>query len=164
MALLGLINHLKTHFPSMYQLYLILKGREAPPTLDEIAIASGKKALDPKSEADYLRKLEDATENIQKAFAAQEAQAAVKILHRCCGIIEHFLTEWIIACDQPFDEVEKEEFIKLLTYARHPQSSVKLPSREGVQRRVMKMGEDTINGIQEMFVVRRHPAQTCIQS
>jgi hypothetical protein len=88
MALLGLINHLKTHFPSMYQLYLILKGREAPPTLDEIAIASGKKALDPKSEADYLRKLEDATENIQKAFAAQEAQAAVKILHRCCGIID----------------------------------------------------------------------------
>ncbi|KAM6503723.1 hypothetical protein JOM56_000666 [Amanita muscaria] len=49
---------------------------EEPPTPDEIAIASGKRALDPKSEADYLRKLEDATENIQKAFAAQEAQAA----------------------------------------------------------------------------------------
>ena len=62
----------------MHRLYLILKDREAPPTLDEIAIASGKKALDPESEADYLRKLEDATENIRKAFAAQEAQAAVR--------------------------------------------------------------------------------------
>ena len=33
--------------------------------------------MDPKSEVDYLRKLEDATENIRKAFAAQEAQAVV---------------------------------------------------------------------------------------
>jgi hypothetical protein len=56
-------------------------------------------------------------------------------------------------CDQPFDEVEKEEFIKLMTYARHPASSVNLPSREGIRRRVMKMGEDTIDGICEMFTI-----------
>ena len=66
---------------------------------------------------------------------------------------KHLLTEWIIACDQPFDEVEKEEFIKLMTYARHPASSVNLPSREGICHRVMKMGEDTIDGIREMFAV-----------
>ena len=66
---------------------------------------------------------------------------------------ERLLTEWIVACDQPFDEVEKEEFIKLMTYARHPASSVNLPSREGIRRRVMKMGEDTIDGIHEMFAV-----------
>ena len=35
--------------------------------------------LDPKSEADYLRRLEEVTANIQKAFSAQEAQAAVSI-------------------------------------------------------------------------------------
>jgi hypothetical protein len=40
--------------------------------------------------------------------------------------------EWIIACDQPFDEVKKEEFIKLMTYACHPAPTVKLPSCEGV--------------------------------
>jgi hypothetical protein len=61
----------------MHRLYLILKDCEEPPKPDEITIASGQKALDPKSEADYLRKLEDATDNIRKAFAAQEAQAAV---------------------------------------------------------------------------------------
>lgn len=66
---------------------------------------------------------------------------------------ERLLTEWIVACDQPFDEVEKEEFIKLMNYARHPATSVKLPSREGVRRRVMKMGEDTVDGIREMFAV-----------
>ena len=59
-----------------------------------------------------------------------------------------------MACDQPFDEVEKEEFIKLMTYAHHPVTSVKLPSREGIKRRVMKMGEDTIDRIREMFAVR----------
>jgi hypothetical protein len=60
---------------------------------------------------------------------------------------KHLLTEWIVACDQPFDEVKKEEFIKLMTYACHPATSVKLPSQ------VMKMGEDTVDGIREMFVV-----------
>jgi hypothetical protein len=66
---------------------------------------------------------------------------------------EHLLTEWIVACDQSFDEVEKEEFIKLMTYACHLATSVKLPSWEGIHHRVMKMGEDTVDGICEMFVV-----------
>ena len=45
---------------------------------------------------------------------------------------EHLLTEWIIACNQPFDEVKKEEIIKLMTYACHPAPTVELPSHEGV--------------------------------
>ena len=57
-----------------------------------------------------------------------------------------------MACDQPFDEVEKEEFVKLMTYVHHPASSVKLPSQEGIRHHVMKMGEDTADGIREMFV------------
>jgi hypothetical protein len=40
-----------------------------------------------------------------------------------------------------------------MTYARYPAPSVKLPSREGVKCHVMKMGEDTIDGIHEMFSV-----------
>jgi hypothetical protein len=66
---------------------------------------------------------------------------------------ERLLTEWIVACDQPFDEVEKEEFIKLVNYARHPAPSIKIHSREGIQRRVMKMGEETITSTREMFEV-----------
>ena len=65
---------------------------------------------------------------------------------------ERLLTEWIVACDQPFDEVE-EEFIKLMTYACHPAPSVKLPGREGIRCWVMKMGEETVDGIHEMFAV-----------
>jgi hypothetical protein len=58
-----------------------------------------------------------------------------------------------VACDQPFDEVEKEEFIKLITYVHHPATSIKLPGRDGIRRRVMKLGEDTMDGIREMFAV-----------
>jgi hypothetical protein len=74
---------------------------------------------------------------------------------------ENLLTEWIVACDQPFDGVEKAEFIKLMNYARHPVSLVKLPSREGIRRRVMKMGEDTVGGIREMFAVRIYCVVCC---
>ena len=66
---------------------------------------------------------------------------------------ECLLTEWIVSCDQPFDEFEKEEFIKLITYMHHPALSIKVPSHEGVCRHVMKMGEDTIDGIHKMFAV-----------
>lgn len=66
---------------------------------------------------------------------------------------EQLLTEWIVACDQPFDEVEKEEFIKLITYVCHPASSVKLPGQDGIHCWVMKMGEETIDKICDMFVV-----------
>ena len=75
-CLLGLIGHLK-HFPIMYRLYCVLKDRAEPPTTEEIGFASGKTVLDPKSDTEYLKKLEAATENIQKAFATQEANAVV---------------------------------------------------------------------------------------
>ena len=38
-----------------------------------------------------------------------------------------------------------------MTYAYHTAPSVKLPSQEGIRCCVMKMGEDTIAGIHEMF-------------
>jgi len=60
----GLINHLKTHFPAMFQMYCILKDRAKPPTPEEVAIASAKQALDAKSESEYIRRLETSTENI----------------------------------------------------------------------------------------------------
>jgi hypothetical protein len=48
----------------MYQLYCVLKDHEDPPTPEEINITSGKKQLDGHAEAQYLRKLEKASENI----------------------------------------------------------------------------------------------------
>jgi len=72
-----LVNNLYVHVKPMYQLYCMLKDCEEPPTPDEIAIASGTKQLDGCTEAEYLKRLEKAFENIKKAFEDQQAWAAV---------------------------------------------------------------------------------------
>ena len=64
----GLINHLRVHVKPMYNLWEILKGRDEPPTSEEINIACGKTQLDGKAEAEYLKKLQDKSGNIKKAF------------------------------------------------------------------------------------------------
>jgi hypothetical protein len=66
---------------------------------------------------------------------------------------EDLLTRWIIACDQPFDEVEKPEFIEMMQYGHQAVPNFTLPKREGVRRRVMKLGEKTIDDIKEIFAV-----------
>jgi hypothetical protein len=63
--------------------------------------------------------------------------------------------EWVVACDQPFDEVEKPEFIALMEYTHHGSSlNFRVPGRNVVKSRVMKMGEDTVEGTRKMFEVR----------
>lgn len=42
----GLIGHLKTHFPPMYRLYLILKSHGTSPTEDKLKMAWDEKILD----------------------------------------------------------------------------------------------------------------------
>ncbi|KAF8510830.1 hypothetical protein BU17DRAFT_97802 [Hysterangium stoloniferum] len=103
----------------------ILNPTSQPPMAKEIVVASGKQALDPTREAEYIKKLKAANENIHKAFAAQAAQVV--------GLwdqekFECLLIEWIVTCNQSYDEVEKPKFVKLMTYAHHPASSVKLPN------------------------------------
>jgi hypothetical protein len=68
---MGLVGHLKTHFPAMYRLYLILKDCTNPPTNEELAIASGKKVLDAEVADSYLRQVEVASANLCPMFAKQ---------------------------------------------------------------------------------------------
>ena len=65
----GLIGHLRTHFPTMFCLYLILKDCDAPPTVEEQEIASGRKA---DAVANYLGWVETASANILSMFAKQQ--------------------------------------------------------------------------------------------
>ena len=61
----------------MFLLYDHLKDCEQTPTSDEIAIASGKRKLDAKEEAELIEKLKKSSENIKKAFQDQRAHAIV---------------------------------------------------------------------------------------
>lgn len=57
----------------------------------------------------------------------------------------------MVACDQPFEEVEKPEFIAAMSYGRTGKFT--LSKQDGVRRRVMKLGEENVEHIKAMFVV-----------
>jgi len=65
---------------------------------------------------------------------------------------EDLLIKLIVACDQPFDEVEKPEFISMMEYGRDL-NMFSLPKRLGVRRQVMKLGEETIQETKDLFAV-----------
>ncbi|KAF8801338.1 hypothetical protein BYT27DRAFT_7115152, partial [Phlegmacium glaucopus] len=119
-----LVNNLRIHVKPMDQLYCMLKDREEPPTPDKITITSGKKQLDGRAKAEYLKKLEKSSENIKKAFEDQQAQAAGPWDQER---FEQHLAEWIVACDQPFDEVEKPEFVAMMNFTHHAGGPLKIP-------------------------------------
>jgi hypothetical protein len=68
--------------------------------------------------------------------------------------MNQLITEWVVDCDQPFDKVEKPEFNRMLYYAH--QDELKIPGRNAVKRRVMKMGEDVVEETRQMFLVCGH--------
>ncbi|KAF8478000.1 hypothetical protein DFH94DRAFT_620353, partial [Russula ochroleuca] len=107
----ALVNNLHIQVKPMFQLYCILKDQDKPPMPKEVDIASGKRQLDGNAEAEYLEMLEKSLENIKKAFQVQQIWA---IGPWDQAKFEQLLTEWIVACDQPFDEVEKPKFVVLM--------------------------------------------------
>lgn len=66
---------------------------------------------------------------------------------------EDLLAKWIVATDQPFHTVDGAEFRKLLGYAHHPSPELKIPHRNAVKRRIMRMGQDVIDATKESFAV-----------
>jgi hypothetical protein len=63
--------------------------------------------------------------------------------------------EWIIACDQPFEEVEQPKFIAMMDYTHHAMAdtSLKILKCDSIKQRLMKMGDDTIEDVSKMFSV-----------
>ncbi len=68
---------------------------------------------------------------------------------------EKLLAEWIIACDQPFEEVDRAELRDLLSYAHHHSpDELHIPHRNAIRRWIMKMGEDGTEETCKMFAVQ----------
>ena len=63
------------------------------------------------------------------------------------------LAEWVVACDQPFEEVERPEFRRLLEYTHMGSKSLDIPHRSAIKDRIMKMGKNTVTGIQNLVKV-----------
>ncbi|KAK0439279.1 uncharacterized protein EV420DRAFT_1239200, partial [Desarmillaria tabescens] len=115
-SLNGLIGHLKTCSAPMYYMFLALQAcLDATPNAvileDEINIVNGSKTLDPQVADVYLKQMESESKNIIHTFRKQSVDAKGEWDQQK---FETLLAEWIIACDQLFEEVDREEFCNLL--------------------------------------------------
>ncbi|KAF5310636.1 hypothetical protein D9619_008095 [Psilocybe cf. subviscida] len=151
-CLSGLIGNLKTCLPPMHRLYLALKDcqdhKEGGATEDEISIAAGRTPLDSAKAIACLQSLEQKTSNLPKAFAQQEAKSLEEWDQ---NKFLDLLASWIVACDQPFEEVDRPEFQDLLKYVHHSRASFTIPGRNAIRRRIMKLGEVELAATKEMF-------------
>jgi hypothetical protein len=57
----------------------------------------------------------------------------------------------MVACDQPFEEVDQLEFRRLLEYIH--MRPLHIPHRKSMSRRIMKMGDDMIQDVKSMIAV-----------
>jgi hypothetical protein len=119
----------------MYRLYLLLKSHNTPPTTDELRIARGEKVLDATAATQYLVQLKQVSVNIVDAFNKQVNKAFGEWNQ---AKFEELLTQWLVACDQPFEEVERPEFKALLDYT-HRGSPLHIPGRLAIKRRGKSM-------------------------
>ena len=148
---LGLTNNLKQTCPSMHRVYLTMK--DLPPdeiTPEMVSLASGRIALDPAALVEWLGK------NEAQATAMSISSAFKKQIEAAAGPwdqvkFEDMLAKWLVATDQPFSTVDDPEFRDFLTYAHHPAPNLKIPHRDAIKRRVMRMYEDTIRATRQMF-------------
>ena len=74
---------------------------------------------------------------------------------------EQLLADWIIACDWPFDDVEKPEFQYLLKYT-HLWLFLWIPHHRTIKKCVMQMGKDTIEGVKKMIEVMSYQVENKI--
>ncbi|KAJ2928008.1 hypothetical protein H1R20_g9078, partial [Candolleomyces eurysporus] len=141
-----MVEHLRSSFPTMYNLYLCLKERKSPASDVEAAVASGSADSDEPRVQELLRSLKNRTQTIEQAFEQQTGNTWDQ------ASFEQLLVEWIAACDQPFDKVEKPEFRCLLEYIHSPsRKALKIPHCSTIRRRLMKMGKDAVQSTKEMF-------------
>ncbi|CAA7257320.1 unnamed protein product [Cyclocybe aegerita] len=124
----NMIHHLEAHFPQMHKLWAHLERRRELPTEIEIKIVSASKELSQKDMANYLKSTWDQ------------------------GHFEELLAKWIIECDEPFDVVECPSFKELLSYVHlFSCQPLKTPGRTAIHTKIMKLGEDTIEGVKSSF-------------
>ena len=120
-------------------------------TPEVIAIASGKAVLDSVAMMQWLGTYESTSSTIQSAFKRQADTAAGPWEQEK---FEDMLAKWVVVTDQPFYTVDEAEFRDLLIYTHHPSPDLKIPHRDAIKRRIMKMGEDTVAATRQMFRVR----------
>ncbi|KIJ35090.1 hypothetical protein M422DRAFT_181119 [Sphaerobolus stellatus SS14] len=132
----------------MYRLWEELKNWGGPPSLWEVEVAANKIPSNSIDIAEHLKSLQTKPGPLQDAFQRQLCKAEESWDQT---EFEKLQVEWIVACDQPFEEVERPEFKKLLNYTHHRPTELNVPSATTVKRRVMKLGEMTMDDLKKFI-------------
>jgi len=94
---IGVIRHLKNHFPGIYSLYLILKDQSNPPTDEEKAITAGKQMLNPSKATKYLDQINWGLDEDQKQSNISWLLVRCGCLCLCHQSISSLLTHFPLA-------------------------------------------------------------------
>jgi len=70
---------------------------------------------------------------------------------------KRYVTEWGVACDQPFEEVERPEFCCLLEYMHIGSKPLDIPHQNALKNCIMMIGKDTVEGIKRWSRYKCHP-------
>ncbi|KAK6967057.1 hypothetical protein R3P38DRAFT_3413899 [Favolaschia claudopus] len=133
----------------MHHLYLALHMQSQPPPKEQVKLAKGAIPVDSEAAKEYLGKVEMAMLSIIKGLEEQAKKARGDFDQ---ALFDTLFAEWMVTCDQPFDEVEKPEFIWLMEYTHHGSTlNFRVPGCKAITTRIMKMGEDTVDGTSKMF-------------
>lgn len=157
---------------TFYQ-YLKGKGPDYQPTEEEKLIAKGEKELS----TEHLRQVSQVSGTLEAAFARQTEIKVVQsnysltfsityIYHQTPwdqALFERKITEWVAADDIPFAEIEKPYFRALMQYASRS-ADLKIPSPDGIRRRVLKMGDDSVDNLKQLIKVCMYASYSYICS
>ncbi|KAF8179736.1 hypothetical protein K438DRAFT_1768768 [Mycena galopus ATCC 62051] len=116
---------------------------------EEIEVAEGKISFTHREETlQFFNKLNIVgdvyQQSLRQAFERASEKSAVGPWDQ--KEFERLLVEWLVASDQPFQEVERPQFRSLLEYVRHRAEELDVPSSSTMQRRVMDMGQHLQQG------------------
>lgn len=62
------------------------------------------------------------------------------------------LGEWLVACDQPFTEVQRPELRRVFQYI-HGGQPLDIPSANTMQRRIHELGSEAVEEVRKMIRV-----------
>ena len=66
---------------------------------------------------------------------------------------KRYLAEWVVACDQPFEEVERPKLYRLLEYTHIGSKLLDISHQTALKDHIMKMGKNTIMHIKKLVKI-----------
>lgn len=133
-------------------------------TEEELAYARGEKTLSIEQSKEL--RLAASANSIEAAFARQLETKVVSIILQNSSTyyntsskepwnqkeFERKLAEWVAAEDIPFSAIEKPYFKSLLNFL-YRASGLQIPSADTIQRRTLKMGDESISDLKHTINV-----------